>query len=117
MDKNNSHAASGPRHPIFFLYTKLGQNETKKLKKAPTNRQERQVLAEIFDLPSAMISGDDSHKVEELRLDFHYINYTFCKESQFSNEKTSTLLAILDHVLQTMLEKHRTPEQGLRLLR
>jgi hypothetical protein len=29
------------RVPEFFLYTKLGQNETKSLRKAPTNKAER----------------------------------------------------------------------------
>jgi hypothetical protein len=38
-------------------------------------------------------------------LDFHCINYEFCKENAFSNEKTSTLLAIMDFLLQYMLER------------
>lgn len=97
--------ANQQNYPVFYLYTLLGQNETKRLKKAQTNRLERQVLAEIFDLPASLISSEENHKVEELRLDFHYNNYTFCKENQFSNEKTSTLLALLDSLLDTMLEK------------
>ncbi len=44
-------------------------------------------------------------KVEVLKLDFHYINYNFCKENYFSNEKTSTLIALLDSVLTRMLER------------
>lgn len=44
----------GPRRPEFFLYTKLGQNETKNLRKAATNKAERKVLAQIFDLQEAL---------------------------------------------------------------
>lgn len=88
----------------FYLYTKLGQNETKNLKKAATNRDERKVLAQIFGLQS-MLTDDAPDKIEMLRLDFHYVNYTFCKENYYSNEKTSTLLAMLDSLLQTMLER------------
>ncbi len=75
------------------------------------------MLAEIFDLPAALDVSQPNHKVEELRLDFHYINYTFCKEHQFSNEKISTLLAIMEHVLGLMLEKSLSSEQGFATFR
>ena len=45
------------------------------------------------------------------------MNYGFCKDHSFSNEKVSTLLAILDHVFQRMLEKQLKPEIGLKLLK
>jgi hypothetical protein len=38
-------------------------------------------------------------------LDLHYINYEFCKENYFSNEKTSTFLAIMDFLLHYMLDR------------
>ncbi len=100
----------------FFLYTKLGQNETKNLKKAATNRDERKVLAQIFGLQS-ILTDDTPDKTEVLRLDFHYVNYNFCKENYFSNEKTSTLLAMLDSVLKTMLEKQLAAQQGFNILK
>lgn len=100
----------------FFLYTKLGQNETKNLKKAATNRDERKVLAQIFGLQS-LLADDTPDKTELLRLDFHYVNYTFCKENYFSNEKTSTLLAMLESVLQTVLEKQLNAQQGFNILK
>lgn len=75
------------------------------------------MLAEIFDLPAALNPLDENHSVEELKLDFHYINYNFCMDNQFSNEKTSTLLAILDHILHKMLSDHLTPETGYGMLR
>ena len=90
---------------MSFLYTsKLNENATKNLKKAQTNKEERQVIAKIFGLlqgqtPAANIKQD------QIMLDFHYINYEFCKENAFSNEKTSTLLAIMDFLLQYMLER------------
>ena len=34
----------------FFLYTKLNQNDTKNLRKAQTNKEERKTLADIFKL-------------------------------------------------------------------
>ena len=49
--------------------------------------------------------NESPSKVELLKLDFHYMNYTFCKKHQYSNEKVSTMLAILDHVFNLMLEK------------
>ena len=36
--------------PDFFLYTTLNQNQTKDLRKAQTNREERKVLNTIFGL-------------------------------------------------------------------
>lgn len=50
-------------------------------------------------------------------LDFHYINYEFCKENSFSNEKISTFLAIMDYLLQYMLERQMLQEEGFRLLK
>ena len=88
------------------MYTKLGQNETKNLKKAATNRDERKVLSKIFELKTLFCEPYETpDKVEILRLDFHYINYNFCKDNYFSNEKTSTLLAMLDFVIVNMLER------------
>ena len=68
---------------------------------------ERRVLAEIFDLKSIvnLTPNESPSKVELLRLDFHYMNYTFCKKHQYSNEKVSTMLAILNYVFSSMLEK------------
>ena len=91
----------------FFLYTKLNQNQTKSLKKAGTNVYERRVLAEIFNLKTIVnvTPNESPSKVELLKLDFHYMNYVFCKKHQYSNEKVSTMLAILDHVFHRMLER------------
>jgi hypothetical protein len=107
------------RHPEFFLYTKLNQNETKNLRKAKTNTEERRALAQIFKLESILnvTPGESPSKVEMLKLDFYYMNYDFCKQNQFSNEKTSTMLAIVDHVFQRMLTDQLKPEVGLRMLR
>ena len=91
----------------FFLYTKLNQNQTKSLKKAGTNVHERRVLAEIFNLKTIVnvTPNESPSKVELLKLDFHYMNYVFCKKHQYSNEKVSTMLAILDFVFHRMLER------------
>lgn len=111
--------SNAPRKPEFFLYTRLGQNETKNLKKAATNRDERKVLAQIFGLKTLMSNApyESPDKVEILKLDFHYINYNFCKENYFSNEKTSTLVAMLEAILQRMLERQLTSQQGFNMLR
>ena len=103
----------------FFLYTKLNQNQTKSLKKAGTNQGERRVLAEIFNLKSIVnvAPNESPSKNELLRLDFHYMNYVFCKKNQYSNEKVSTMLAIFDYVFNRMLEKQLKPEVGLKLLK
>lgn len=68
---------------------------------------ERRVLAEIFGLNSItnLSPNDSASKIEHLKLDFYYMNYTFCKKHQYSNEKVSTMLAILDFVFQRMLER------------
>ncbi len=34
-----------PEKIVFYLYTKLNENDTKNLRKAETNRQERTILA------------------------------------------------------------------------
>ena len=64
-----------------------------------------------------MAPNESPSKVELLKLDFHAMNYAFCKENSFSNEKVSTMLAILDHVFTRMLEKQLKPEVGLKLLK
>ena len=76
------------------------------------------VLSHIFELKTvAKAPNEQVNKVDLLLLDFHYINYEFTKENHFSNEKTSTFLAIMDHVFHTMLEKHLQPEDGLSILK
>ena len=77
------------------------------------------MLAEIFNLKSIVnvTPNGSPSKVELLRLDFHIMNYNFCKQNSFSNEKVSTMLAILDFVFNRMLEKQLKPEQGLKLLK
>lgn len=55
--------------------------------------------------------------MDVLLLDFHNINYEFCKENQFSNEKVSTFLAIMDFLFQYMLEKQLIPETGFKILK
>lgn len=85
----------------------MNQNQTKSLKKAGTNVAERRVLAEIFNLKSItnLTPNESPSKVELLKLDFHYMNYVFCKQHQYSNEKVSTMLAIMDYVFHRMLER------------
>ena len=80
---------------------------------------ERRVLAEIFGLKTItnLTPNDSPSKVELLKLDFHYMNYVFCKKHHYSNEKVSTMLAILDFVFHRMLEKQLKPEVGLNLLK
>ncbi|MFN9944773.1 MAG: hypothetical protein ACK56I_35425, partial [bacterium] len=103
-----------------FLYTaKLNENATKNLRKTITNKEERQALAQIFGLgkTSNDAAGQQQEKMEQIKLDFYSINYEFCKEHYFSNEKISTLLAIMDYLLHHMLERHLLPEEGLKLLK
>jgi hypothetical protein len=65
----------------------------------------------------SLAPGEQANKVEQLKLDFQYMNYSFCKEHQFSNEQTSTLLGIFDHVLLKMLERGMTADGGLAMLK
>ena len=115
----NSSQSDATGQTQFFLYTKLNQNETKNLRKAQTNTEERRALAQIFGLKSILAAApnESPSKTELLKLDFHAMNYGFCVENSYSNEKVSTLLAILDHVFQRMLEKQLKPEIGLKLLK
>jgi hypothetical protein len=45
------------------------------------------------------------------------MNFDFCKRSQFSNEQTSTALAIFDYVFHQMIDQSLKPDQGLKMLR
>jgi len=76
-------------------------------------------LAEIFGLKSILnvAPNESPNKVEQLKLDFQYMNYGLCKEQKFSNEQTSTLLGIFDFVLNLMLEKQLSADQGRQRLR
>jgi Flagellar C1a complex subunit C1a-32 len=55
--------------------------------------------------------------MEQILLDFYYINYEFCKDNQFSNEKISTFLAIMDFLLHYMMDRQMLPEEGFKLLK
>ena len=104
--------------PEFFLYTTLNQNQTKDLRKSATNREERKTLNSIFKLNAIRKSpNDEVNKVDELILDFHCINYNYCCQRQFSNEKVSTLLGIMDFILHTMIKRQMQVEQGTKLLK
>ena len=104
--------------PDFFLYTTLNQNQTKDLRKARTNREERKVLESIFGLKAIKKQpNDEVNKVDQILLDFHCINYNFCSQNQYSNEKVSTLLAIMDFLLHAMIKHHMMIEDGIKLLK
>ena len=45
------------------------------------------------------------------------MNYTLCTEKAYSNEKVSTLLAIMDYLLHTMIKRHMLFEEGFKLLK
>ena len=100
--------------PDFFLYTTLNQNQTKDLRKAQTNRDERKVLAQIFGLNAIMKSpSDEINRVDQVILDFHFINYEYCRQSSFSNEKVSTFLAIMNFLLHSMVKHQMQHEKGV----
>jgi hypothetical protein len=50
--------------PDFFLYTTLNQNQTKDLRKARTNREERLVLSQIFELNA--IPKTPNHQINKV---------------------------------------------------
>ena len=51
--------------PEVFLYTTLNQNQTKDIRKAQTNREERKILAQIFNLNAIKKSpNDEINKVD-----------------------------------------------------
>ena len=76
-------------------------------------------MSQIFGLKTllSIVPNESPSKTELLKLDFHAMNYAFCKENSFSNEKVSTMLAIVDHVFTRMLEKQLKPEIGLKMMR
>jgi hypothetical protein len=57
------------------------------------------------------------NKVDQLILDFHYINYDFCTSQSYSNEKVSTLLAIMDFTIHAMVKNHMMVEDGYKMLK
>ena len=116
--KSLASSSRGIDIPDIFLYTTLNQNQTKDLRKANTNKEERKVLANIFKLNAIKQSpGEQINKVDQLILDFHAINYDFCVQNAYSNEKISTLLAIMDFILHTMIKKQLQPEAGVKMLK
>jgi len=93
--------------PEFFLYTSVNEGETKMLKKCKNNKKEREALKQIFNLDKV------PPKILDLFLDFHYMNYQFAKEENFTNEKISTLLGIFNHTLHYSLENRLTQKECL----
>lgn len=57
-NKSGASSSRGIDIPDFFLYTTLDQNKTKDLRKAATNREERKVLASIFNLNAIKTTPD-----------------------------------------------------------
>jgi hypothetical protein len=116
--KSMDSSSRGIDIPDLFLYTTLNQNQTKDLRKANTNIEERKCLAGIFKLNAIKNApGDQINKVDQLILDFHAINYDFCVQNGYSNEKISSLLAIMDFLLNTMIKKQLQPEAGVKMLK
>ena len=93
----------------FYLYTQVGEEETKRLKAAKTVKEEKDSLIYIFELKSV------GPKIFELLLDFHYINYQFTKEQGFTNEKVSTFLAICNYTQFNCLENKSGPKEAMNL--
>ena len=76
------------------------------------------MLANIFNLNAIRRSpNQEINRVDELILDFHAMNYDFCSKQQFSNEKVSTMLALFNWLLHTMVKHQLVPEQGQKLLK
>lgn len=80
---------SKEKEPRFFLYTTINENETKKLAKAVKNTEARSILAQIFNMnraggSSSSVSGLQN-KLNELILDFHFNNYFFSQQQNFTN--------------------------------
>lgn len=86
--------------------------------KAITNRDERKLFCEIFSLNAIkQVPTDKVNQVDQLVLDFHCVNFAFCKENAYSNEKISTLMAIMDFILHTMIDKVLLVEKGITMLK
>ena len=99
--------------PDFFLYTTLNQNQTKDLCKARTNIQQRIHLQEIFGLKAIdLTAGEKPIPLDQIILDFHFINLQFCNQKQYSNEKISTLLGIMDYLIHAIVKNELTNKQG-----
>ena len=72
----------------------------------------------IFSLHAIKKSpSDEVNAVDQLILDFHYTNFTFCNQHGYSNEKISTLLGIMDYMLHTMVARQLTIADGQKLLK
>lgn len=95
------------KEPRFFLYSKLNENDTKKLGKAITNVETRFLLAQIFGVEGESVpavSGSSS-QVSEIILDFHFNNFQFAREQHFNNQKLSTLVGILDWMFEISMKE------------
>ena len=73
---------------------------------------------QIFGLNAIKGSaGSEVNRVDQLILDFHFINYEFCRQNSYSNEKVSTFLAIMNFMLHSMIKHQMQHEKGLQLLK
>jgi|AACY02.8.fsa_nt_gi hypothetical protein len=66
VTKTTSQTSIQKTTPTFFLYSRLNENQTKSLRKAHSNRDEKRVLAEIFGLKSILnvAPNESPNKVE-----------------------------------------------------
>lgn len=65
---------------------------------------------------STSVTGVQS-KLNELILDFHYNNYYFTQEQNFTNEKLSTVVAIFDYVMHHSLKNKLSDEGSFKIFK
>ncbi len=96
------------------LYTTVSEADTKQLRRVQGVKEERQLLQKIFELDK----GEHNPKVTELLLDFHLNNLRFVKHTMnFSDEKVSTILGIMNHTLLTALLNNMSQRESLQIFR
>ena len=100
--------------PRIMLYTTINEVDAKALRRAQNKIEERELLAKIFELDKE----NANTKVSELLLNFYYINLDYVKHKKnYSDEKISTFLAIMDYTFNVCLKNNLTQRECLQIYR
>jgi hypothetical protein len=74
---------------MFYDYRTISADQFTQLEESLTAENTRDLLSQFLDIKY------EDEKKQKIALDYHFYNYTFCKDKGFDGRKTTTFLSIM----------------------
>ena len=95
----------------FFINRNSNKNEALYLRDAKTTEEARELLEKIFRV-ERLSKGNP--ELRAILFDFHIMNLEFAKQRDFSEDKLSTFLDIMNYVLEYSFELRLDRQQSFK---